>query len=98
MSYTYGRVHQITPFGAFVRNLRNVTGDTVSCMADKLGTTRTRLTQIELGIRSDIVSLYIIKRLNEAYDLTQKEKEELRLFFCVKWRLFYCKNFLKMIQ
>ena len=78
MSYTYGRVHQITPFGVFVRNLRKATGDTVSCMADKLGTTRTRLTQIELGIRSDIVSLYIIKRLNDAYDLTQKEKEELR--------------------
>lgn len=78
MNYKSGRVYQVTPFGTFVRHLRKKTGDTVSWMAYKLGTTRTRLTQIELGIGSGMIPLYIIKRLNDAYNLTPKEKEKLR--------------------
>lgn len=73
------RVYEVTPFGNFMRYLRRKNGENLVEMAEKLKIGRSYLTQVELGVKSSNVPLYLVKRIRNTYHMTPSELQELKL-------------------
>lgn len=71
-------VYQVTPFGKFMRYLRNKNGETAIQMAERLDIGKSYLYIIELGIRDAIVPLSLIKNVTDKYKLSNEEIKMLK--------------------
>jgi transcriptional regulator with XRE-family HTH domain len=79
--------NELTPFGQWIRKFRIDTNESQRAMAEKLGYNGSGyLSQVERGTkvfgsdRKVRVSLDLVHRIEGAYQLTQKQKQELKSF------------------